>query len=147
MPNWTSITADDLKATGMGFLIDKAQTTATGGVDPLAEHIDNAVARVRRAITGSALDVDPTKVPNSLKGVTCRIAVFALMERMRMPLSPDQSETRKSDNSDLLRLSDKRIPVEQPDTSGGNAEMSQMGGVVALNVPRRLTGREACGGL
>ena len=145
--NWTNITADDLKATGMGFVIDKAQTTATGGTDPVAEAIADSVARVRRAITGSSLDADPTKVPKSLKAVAVRKALFALMERIRVPLSKDQSDTRTADNSDLLRISDKKIPVETPDTDGGSAEMSQMGGVAALNVPRRQTGKERCSGL
>ncbi len=145
--NWTPITADDLKATGMGFVIDKAQTTATGGTDPVAEAISDAVSRVRRAITGSAIDADPAKVPNSLKAVAVRMAVYRLMERIRMPLSLDQSKQRDNDNSDLLRISDKKIPVERPDTDGGTAEMSPMGGVDAVNVPNRLTGRDRCSGL
>ncbi len=145
--NWTSITADDLKATGMGFVIDKAQTTATGGKDPIEEAIEDSVARVRRAITGSALDADAAKVPMSLKGVAVRMAVFRLMERLRMPLSKDQADSRTADNSDLLRLSDKKIPVERPDTDGGSAEMVAFGGVEAVNVPRRQTGRDKCGGL
>ena len=145
--NWTTITPGDLKATGLGFIIDKAQTTATGDVDPVAEEIASAVARVRRAITGSALDADPAKVPNSLKAVARRIAVFALMERLRVPLSDDQKTSRESDNSDLLRISDKRIPVEAPDVSAGNAEQSPMGGAVSVGVPVRLTGRERTNGL
>lgn len=145
--NWTPITADDLKATGFGFVVDKARTSATGGTDPVDEAIAASVARVRRAITGSSLDVDPAKVPNSLKAVAARMALFMLMERLRVPLSPDQSDTRKTDNSDLLRISDKRIPVEQPDVSGGSAEMSPLGGISAINVPRRQTGRERTGGL
>lgn len=145
--NWTQITADDLKATGLGFVIDKAQTAATGGTDPIAEAIEDSVARVRRAITGSSLDVDQTKVPKSLKGVAVRMALFQLMGRLRLPLSADQAKSRDADNSDLLRISDKKIPVEKPDTDGGTAEMSPMGGVDAVNVPRRQTGRERTSGL
>ena len=147
MSNWTSITADDLKATGMGYLIDKAQTTATGGADPIAESIEASVSRVRRAITGSALDIDQTKVPKSLKAVVARMALYMLMERLRVPLSADQKKTREADNSDLLRISDKKIPVETPDVSGGNAEMAPMGGIDAVNVPIRLTGRDRTSGL
>ncbi len=145
--NWTTITADDLKATGLGFVIDKAQTAATGGTDPIAEAIADSVARVRRAITGSSLDVDQTKVPRSLKAVAVRMALFQLMGRLRLPLSTDQAKSRDADNSDLLRISDKKIPVEKPDTDGGTAEMSPMGGVAAVNVPRRQTGRERTSGL
>ena len=145
--NWTTITADDLKAAGMGFVIDKAQTTAPGDTDPVAEAIADSIARVRRAITGSALDADTAKVPRSLKAVAVRRALYALMERMRFPLSDDHRKTREADNSDLLRISDKKIPVEKPDTDGGTAEMSPTGGVVAVNVPLRQTGKDKCSGL
>ena len=145
--NWTRITSDDLKAYGLGFVIDKAQTLATGSSDPVAEAIASVVARVRRSITGSALDADEAKVPMSLKAVAVRMAVYILMERLRHPLSADQAETRKADHSDLLRLSDKRIPVEAPDVSGGNAEMSPLGGIDIVNVSQRLTGRDKTSGL
>lgn len=117
MARWTSISADDLKAAGLGFVVDKARTSAVGGVDPCAEEITNAVARVRRAVGGgNPLDADGTKVPGSLKGVTVRLALFALMERIRMPLTEDQRETRKADNSDLLRIADRKVLVEAADT-------------------------------
>lgn len=145
--NWTTITTNDLKATGLGFVIDKAQSASPGATDPVAEAISDSVARVRRAITGSSLDADSGKVPKSLKAVTARRALFALMERLHFPLSDDQRKTREADNSDLLRISDKKIPVEKPDTDGGTAEMARTGGVVAVNVPRRLTGRGRCSGL
>jgi hypothetical protein len=147
MNNWTHITADDLKASGLGWVIDRAGTTSTGAAEPVAETIAAAVARVRRAITGSELDVDTAKVPMSLKAVAVRMALFSLMERLRIPLSEDQKKSREADNSDLLRISDKRIPVEKPDTSGGSAEMSPMGGVAAVNVPVRLTGKGRTSGL
>ncbi len=147
MANWKSLTADHLKASGMGFVVDKARTSSTGDVDPVDQAIEDAVARVRRAITGSALDADVTKVPKSLHSLAVRMALFTLMTRLTIPLSLDQQKMRDADNSDLLRISDKRIPVEVPDVSGGTAEMSPMGGIVALNTPRRLTGRERTNGL
>lgn len=116
MPRWTAITKDDLKASGLGFVIDRAQTESTGGLDPVAEEIANATARVRRAVAGgNPVDADTTKVPISLKGVTVRIALYALMERLGLPLSEDQRDTRKSDHSDLLRISDRKVLVEAPD--------------------------------
>lgn len=114
--NWTTITADDLKASGLGFVIDKAQTASTGGVDPVTEEIANAIARVRRAVAGgNPLDADTAKVPGSLKGLTARMAIFALMERLRLPLSADQRDTRKADQSDLLRIADRKVLLEAPD--------------------------------
>jgi len=128
MPNWTTITSDDLKASGHGNVIDRASTVSTGDTDPIAEEIANASARVRRAVSGggNALDADASKVPNSLKGVTVRLALFALMGRIRFPLSEDQRKTREFDNSDLLRVADPKIstPIETPDDPAGTAEMA-----------------------
>lgn len=116
MPNWTAITADDLKAAGHGAIVDRARTLAVGGVDPVDDAIANAVARVRRAVSaGNPLDADATLVPGSLKAVTVRMVLYALCERIGLPLSDDQKETRKADNSDLLRIADRKVIVEVPD--------------------------------
>ena len=148
MSNWTQITADDLKAAGHGMIVDKARTTASGGVDPVDSAIADAVSRVRRSVAaGNALDVDPAKIPASLRGITIRIAVFALMERIRLPLSDDQKKSREFDNSDLLRVADRKTPVEEPDVPAGNAEMQSSGGAQGINVPHRQTGRHKCSGL
>lgn len=148
--NWISITADYLKAAGHGDIIDQARTLATGAIDPVDEQIAGATARVRRAIApANALDVDPTKVPNSLREVTIRIALYALMERIGLPLTQDQRDTRRDDASDLNRLADKRIGVEAADNpaQGGGEMQSGKGGVVAVNVPCRQTGRGRTSGL
>jgi len=122
--NWTSITTDTLKAAGHGALIDAAQSAAAGSVDPVAESIADAVSRVRAACSaGNQLDVDATTVPNSLKGLAIRIALFSLMERINYPLSVDQRDSRKNDNSYLIRISDDKLRFELPDTAAGNAEM------------------------
>jgi hypothetical protein len=124
MSNWTSITIDTLKAAGHGAIVDAAQTAGIGGVDPVAESIADAVSRVRAACsTGNQLDADTTKVPNSVKGLAIRIALFALMERINYPLSEDQRDTRRNDNSTLLRINDDRLKFERPDTAAGGAEM------------------------
>ena len=125
--NWTAITIDHLKSAGHGAVVDRAQTTAAGGIDPAAQEIANATARVRSAVkAGNVLDADPAKVPNSLLGLTVRLAVFFLMERIRFSLTEDQKETKKNDNSYLLRITDKRERFEvadDPATDGG--EMQQ----------------------
>ena len=139
MSNWTSITADDLKAAGHGLIVDRAQTTATGTVDPVAEEIANAVARVRRAVAaGNPVDADPTKVPMSLKALTARMAIFALMERIRVPLSDDQKKSREFDNSDLLRIADRKGLVEAPDNLGESAVPQRFGN---WNSEQKLVGR------
>jgi len=126
MSNWTSITIDSLKAAGHGTIIDAAQSAGAGGVDPVTESIADAVSRVRAACsTGNQLDTDATKVPNSLKGLTIRLALFALMERINYPLSEDQRDTRRNDNSQLLRINDDQLKFELPDAPAGDAEMQQ----------------------
>jgi hypothetical protein len=127
MSNWTIITVDDLKATGLGFVVDKAQTTATGGTSPVAYAIETATARIRRCIAGGGnkLDVNPEKVPNSLLAVGANIAMWGLMQRLRVPLSEDQKKQRDLDEADLKRVADPKIstPLETPDDPAGTAEM------------------------
>jgi hypothetical protein len=126
MSNWTSITIDTLKAAGHSAIIGAAQTAGIGGVDPVAESIADAVSRVRAACsTGNQLDADTTTVPNSLKALSVRIALFALMERINYPLGEDQRDTRRNDNSYLLRINDDQIRFELPDNPAGNAEMQR----------------------
>lgn len=126
MSNWTLITEDNLKAAGHSAIVEAAQTAGIGGTDPVAESIADAVSRVRAACsTGNQLDTDTTKVPNSLKGLAIRIALFALMERINYPLSEDQRDTRRNDNSYLLRINDDQLKFELPDNPAGNAEMQR----------------------
>jgi hypothetical protein len=124
--NWNTITIDTLKAAGHGAIIDAAQAAGIGGVDPVAESIADAVSRVRAACsTGNQLDADTTKVPNSVKGLAIRIALFALMERIGYPLSQDQRDSRSNDNGYLIRISRDQLKFELPDVPAGNAEMQR----------------------
>lgn len=146
---WTTITSDHLKAAGYGTIVDRAAALAVGGVDPVTEAIANAVARVRRAIApGNTMDADTTKVPNSFKGVAELLAVFALMQRIGLPLSSDQQQTQRDLTSDLNRTSDERLRVEQPDTPTDTPDMQTTGQqVTATHFPRRQTGRHRTSGL
>lgn len=113
---WIALTADDLKAAGHGALVDRAQTLATGGVDPVSDAIGSATARVRRAVAaGNALDEDETLLPRSLKDVAVRLVLFTLMMRIGLALSEDQRKQRDLDSSDLNRLADRKIRVEAPE--------------------------------
>jgi hypothetical protein len=147
--NWTSITVDNLKASGYGFIVDQARTKATGGVDPATEAIADAVSKVRGACSaGNQLDADPAKVPNSLKGMTVRMAFFALMERLQVPLSEDQRDTKRNDNSYLLRINDNKIPFETPDVPAGSAEMQKGASMETVtHTPRKSYTREGMDGL
>ena len=124
MTNWNPVTIDDLKAAGHGDIITAAQTTAVGSVDPVATAIAGAISRVRGAIqTGNQLDIDVTRIPNSLRELTVRIAIFALTERIGMELNQDQRDTKKNDYSYLNRITDQKLRFELPDNPGGSAEM------------------------
>lgn len=124
MSNWTSITPDDIKAVGYGIIVDKARTLAVGGTDPAAEAIANAVSRVRRAVaSGNTMDVDAAKVPNSLKSVAVKLALYDLMRRLRLDLSSSESEDERNQISDLKRIDDSRKRVEAPDHPDAGAEM------------------------
>jgi len=127
MSNWITITADHLKAAGQGFLVDKARTTATGGIDPVDYEIGAVTARIRRCVAGggNTLDSDPQKIPNSLLSVATNIVVWGLMGRIRFPLSEDQRKQRDTDEFDLKRVADPKIstPIEMPDDPAGTAEM------------------------
>ena len=130
MSNWISLTIDDLKAVAFGGIIDAARASAAGANDPVAEAIADAVATVRGAIsTGNALDADPTTVPRSLRPLTSRIAVFALMERVQIDLNTDQRATRAADLARLVRIGDQKQRFEQADHPAGSAEM-QVGATV-----------------
>lgn len=139
MPRWTAILPDDLKAAGHGSIMDRAQTTAVGEVDPVADAIESAVARVRRAVSaGNQLDTDATKVPRSLKAVAVRLAIYALCERIGLPLSEDQRKTRDMDASDLNRIADRKILIEAPDTADTTTLPPNLG---SWNSERKLIGR------
>ena len=119
--NWTSITSGDVNAAGSPEIIAAAEAKSPGAT---VEAIADAVAEVRQAVSaGNALDVDVTRVPNSLKRLTARRAFFALVDVLQADLGTDQRETKKNDQSRLNRLIDEKLRVEAPDNSAGHGEM------------------------
>ena len=146
--NWVSITVDDLKAVAFGGIIDAAQVAAAGTHDPVAEAIADSVAAVRGAIaTGNVLDADVTTVPRSLRALTARAAVFALMERVQMDLSVDQRATRQADLLRLQRIGEQGQRFEQADTPAGAAEMQPAAGVETVAPGNRGHSREELRGI
>ena len=148
MSNWTIITIDDLKATGHGAVIDAAQTTAVGNTDPVIESIADAVSKIRGAISvGNSLDRDAAKIPNSLKSLAARIALFALCERIQFALTDDQRDTKRNDQSYLNRIIDEKIRFERPDNPAGSAEMQQGMSVGIITSTPRQASRSQLSGL
>ncbi len=148
MGNWTAISAEDLKAIAYGGIIDAANSQAAGYNNPVAEAISDAVAMVRGAIsTGNVLDQDATKIPNSLRSLACRTAVFALMERLQIELTQDQRITRQSDLSRLSRITDQKIRFENADTPGGSGEMQPGANIETVQRGNHGNDRETLRGL
>ncbi len=146
--NWVAITIDDLKAVAFGGIIDAAQATAVGAQDPVAEAIADAVAAVRGAIsTGNVLDADVTKVPRSLRALTARTAVFALMERVQMELNVDQRGTRQADLLRLQRIGEQLQRFEQADAPAGAGEMQPGPSVETVAAGNRGHSREELRGI
>lgn len=137
--NWVTITEDDLKAAGHGNIMDRADTVAIGSVDPITDSISNAIAEVRTAVrAGNRLDVDTTKIPLSLKSLTVRMIVFALMARIGLPMSDDQQKQADRDQKRLERLMDRKLqvePADNPDTVNGPVDPGQW------NTDRKVIGR------
>ena len=134
--NWLTITIDDLKAVAPGEIIDTAQTLVTPGqTDPVAAAIADAVATVRAAVaSGNALDIDPGAVPLSLRALTARCAVFALLERQGIALTVDQRTTRLADAARIVRIGEEKQrlePADQPDGSGQTPTTGAMAETVA----------------
>lgn len=142
--NWLSITIDHVKATGNDAVIAAALNKATkagNAINPVTEAIADAVGRIRGAVSvGNLLDRDTTKIPKSLKGLTVRMVIYALKEFIEYELTPDQRDTKRDDNSYLIRISDDKIRFEEPDEPAGSAEM-QPGGLFQIvdSRPRQLT--------
>jgi hypothetical protein len=137
--NWVTITADDLKAAGHGNIMDRADTDAVGGVDPITESITNAIAEVRTAVrAGNRLDVDETKIPLSLKALTVRLIIYALMMRIGLPMSDDQQKQADRDQKRLERLLDRKLRVEPADTPETGAGPVNPG---IWNSERKIIGR------
>ena len=142
--NWLSITLDLVKGSGNAAVIAAALKKAAesqNAVDPVQENIENAVGRIRGAVSvGNLLDRDTTKIPKSLKGLCVRMIMYGLHEFISYELSQDQRDQRKSDDSYLIRISDDKIRFEEPDEPAGSAEM-QPGGLFQIvdSRPRQLT--------
>ncbi len=148
--NWISITIDDLKAVALGQIIAAAQgLVMPGQADPVAAAIADAVATVRSAVgVGNVLDVNPAAVPGSLRALTARTAVFALLERMEIELTTDQRTTRAADTARLGRIRDGRQRFEPADHPDGSGETPATAGIVeTVAEGNRGHGRDALRGI
>lgn len=138
-PRWISLLPDDLRAAGYGTILDAAERTPVGTVDPVAKAITGAVQRVRRAVAaGNTPDRDTTKIPRSLEMVTIRMAICALQELIGLPLTEDQRKSRDLDQTDLADLAKRKTLVEKADDPDPTLAPDNRG---AWNSENKLLGR------
>ena len=136
MSNWTAIT-ETLLATGKNSsIMTSVQSLAAAQSlsDPVPEMIADVTATIRAAIsTGNILDLDATKIPNSLKGLAIRMLTLRLKDYVEMEMSPYEKVQAEADRSYLNRIMDEKIRFELPDEPGGSAEMQTPGSLETIS--------------
>jgi hypothetical protein len=149
MSRWITLTIDNLKAAGHGAIIDRARTSAVGGIDPVAQAIVKVTARVRRAVApGNVLDADATKIPGSLEDAAVLIAIATLAGRIPIPLTTAMADEVRDARKELQTIAENKVKVELADTPETVESFAETGmKITEVNVPRRLTGRERTSGL
>jgi hypothetical protein len=128
MSNWTSIAIGDLNDAMHASVIAATQTLGvTGGENPIPGLTQEVVSRIRAMMSvGNVLDADPTKVPNSLKGLAVRMIIRALKIRVMIDLTRDEETQQKEDASYLNRIGDLKLRFDKPDNPAGAAEMQSV---------------------
>ena len=147
--NWTAITETSVKSAKNSTILARVRSLAaqSGDADPLTEIIADTVATLRAACsTGNQLDIDTTKIPNSLKGLALRMIIRALKDYLQVPLTQDERDKATEDSSYRNRISDQKMRFEIPDQAAAG-EMQSAGSldVVTVNIP--FAGRQNMNGL
>lgn len=131
--SWISITPADLNAAKLAALVQALRTAAlaSGQSDPVDEVVSSVVARIRAEIQGCSrnqVDVDPTKIPASLKLLASRMIIAAAKNRLEMQLKDDERTQLRADERYLERIASCAVPIEAPDNPAATA-VQQSGGV------------------
>lgn len=122
---WSTITIADLNTAKASALVEALRSAALGDgqADPLPEIIANVVARIRAEIAAggrTALDVDPAKLPPSLKSLALRMVLREGQSRLNaagaLPLSDDEREEWRQDVRYLERIAKGEIAIESSAT-------------------------------
>jgi len=124
--NWTNITEEDVRTAGLSTFLEamRKQASTRGENDPLPSKIADAVATLRAAVSvGNDLDMDESKIPNSLRGLCLRMILRRIKAYLEYNLRPDELQQAKDDQSYINRISDAKISFETPDDPGGSGQM------------------------
>jgi len=137
MANWTAINNNNLEAYVHPAYVNAA---IAQGIN-LTALIADVTAKIRAAIAaGNILDVDKTKVPNSLVGLAGRMCTRAVKTALDMVLTQDERDQRKEDNDYLKTLENEKIAFETPDTPAGSAEMQSSGDILQQQTGGNIDG-------
>ncbi len=131
MSNWTALTATLVKTGKRSEIYATVESVATtnGDADPVPEMIADVTATIRAALSmGSVLDIDQTKIPNSLKGLALRMMTRRLKDYIEYPLSTDELKQADDDRNYLNQIINAKIQFEKPDTPSGSAEQQPASG-------------------
>lgn len=128
MPSWITLSIEQLTTAKAGPLVVALSTAALGDgqSDPLPEILAGVVTRIRAEIAAGGrtrLDIDPTKLPLSLKALGHRMILREAQSRLNamgsLPLSDDEKEEWRQDLRYLERIAKGEITVEASDNAEG----------------------------
>ncbi len=137
MPNWITITLDDIYDAKLAPYVDALRTKAlkAGQADPTPAIIQEVVDRVRAEVAGcerNTLDDDITTIPKDLKALAKRLVLVDMKARLEEPLTEDERRQNDKDIRYLERVADCKVPVAAPDNPEAGAEIQTGGGVQIL---------------
>jgi hypothetical protein len=138
MSNWTSINETMVRTGKLSVFMNamQARAAAASEANPLPNMISGVVSRIRRAIVhGNVLDVDPTKIPNSLVDLATRLIQRRIKSYLNQELTKEESAQADDDRADLNQIVANKTPFETPDVPAGDAEMQSGGGLIDTVTP------------
>lgn len=118
--SWTTITDDDLNHTKLAPLVSALRTAAlaTGQSDPVDAITSTCIDRVRRKIAAcrtNQVDSDTTKIPQSLKALTCRMIIREAKDRLEIELTETEKKQWDVDERELNAIAACEMPVDATD--------------------------------
>lgn len=115
---WIIITEANLLKTKMAPLVSVLRSAAIdpGQDDPVEEITADVISRIRNKVSTCAtnkVDADPTKIPESLKALACRMVIIEAKGRLEMPLTEDERTQQSIDEKELTAVSRCELVVDQ----------------------------------
>ncbi len=145
---WVNITIEDLNDTKAASLVQACREAALaqGQDDPTNEIIGDCIARIRAEIAAcqkNKLDADPTKIPQDLKRLACRMIIRAMQSRLQYPLTDDEREEQRNDIRILERIARCELAISTPDNPiSASDEMQINKPLPSFYVKKRVFTRE-----